>query len=92
MICMGEQKDHFSDGIVFAFSDNPSTTISVIMSAQCGPRLRYIEGAQRAQFYAPLKASIKEFRLCPVFILHLFVTILPFYWLYIYSPRTVYHS
>ena len=43
------------------------------MSAQCGPRLRHMERAQSAQFYAPTKASIKEFRPCPVFILRLFV-------------------
>ena len=36
-------------------------------------RLRHIERVQSAQFYAPTKASIKEFRLYPVFILRLFV-------------------
>ena len=50
-------------------SDETTTTISIIMSAQCGPYLRHIERAQSAQFYASTKASIKEFWLCPVFIL-----------------------
>ena len=44
-----------------------------IMSAQCGPCLRHRERAQTAQFYAPIKASIKEFWLCPAIILRLFV-------------------
>ena len=47
-----------------------TTTISVIMSGQCGPLLRHMERAQSAKFYAPSKASIKESRLYPVFILY----------------------
>ena len=41
------------------------------MSAQCGPSQMHMEHAQGTQFYAPTKASIKEFRLYPVFILRL---------------------
>ena len=37
------------------------------------PCLRHMERAQSAQFYAPTKASMKEFRLYPIFILRLFV-------------------
>ena len=43
------------------------------MSAQCAPSQMHMENAQSAQFYAPTKASIKEFRLYPVLILRLFV-------------------
>ena len=53
---------------------NTTTTISVTMSVQCGPSQMHMEHAQSTQFYAPTKASIKEFRLYPVFILRLFVS------------------
>ena len=41
--------------------DETTNTISVIMSAQCGPLQMHMENTQSAQFYAPTKASIKEF-------------------------------
>ena len=59
--------------ILHAMKTFKSTTISVIISAQCGHRLRHMERAQSAQFYAPTKASINEFRLCHVFIIRLVV-------------------
>ena len=37
------------------------------MSAQCSPSQMHMEHAQSTKFYAPTKASIKEFRLYPVF-------------------------
>ena len=50
-----------------------TTTILVITSVQCGPSQMHMEHTQSTQFYAPTKASIKEFGLYPVLILRLFV-------------------
>ena len=50
-----------------------TTTISVITSAQCGPLQMHMEHTQSPQFYAPTKASIKEFGLYPALVLRIFV-------------------
>ena len=49
--------------------ENQSTTISVIMSVQCSPLPQAYRALTKPQFYAPTKASIKEFWLCPAIIL-----------------------
>ena len=57
----------------WSFVVHSTTTISVIMSTHCGPLHQAFRVRTKRPVYAPTKASIKDFWLCPTIILRLFV-------------------